>query len=518
MRINTNVESLNAHRNLQGTNNNMRTALERLSSGLRINRAADDAAGLTISEKMRGQISGLNQAVRNAQDGISLIQTAEGALEETHNILQRVRELAVQSSNDTNTNEDRQAIQEEVDQLAAEITRIAETTEFNTQELLDGTFDGIFHIGANAGQNVDLSVDNMSANDLGVADRGNAQFQLEIADHDNFDAGDTPLDDTDGYYELEVVDHGESIKVGDYTDDFSGYAQYSLQDADGTVYAVSSDGEDYYFVESDTSYTIDQLAEKAKTDSADVDFFTGTGEAVEFDEPVTSGVVSFDVVEAGDDHQLENIRATGTIEFEEGMSMSSGEYTYITSDGDIEDAAEEAGLLPDGEGMSSDWKHGALVNADGELVAVQNSENEFFLAEELSLTQGTSDGGNDRVDHVFETEHFSDGDTITIAAEGGIDVSNQAAADSAISVIDNAIDAVSSQRSELGALQNRLEHTISNLGVASENLTAAESRIRDADMANEMMNFTRLQILQEAGTAMMAQANMNPQSVLQLLG
>ncbi|NLP37362.1 MAG: flagellin, partial [Firmicutes bacterium] len=169
MRINNNLMALNTHRQLGLGNTAAAKSMEKLSSGYRINRAGDDAAGLAISEKMRGQIRGLTQASRNAQDGISLIQTAEGALNETHAILQRMRELAVQSATDTNTNVDRNEIQAEIDQLAAELTRIAETTEFNTQNLLGGMFKAKFHIGANQGQNVDLEINSMSAAALEVA-------------------------------------------------------------------------------------------------------------------------------------------------------------------------------------------------------------------------------------------------------------------------------------------------------------------------------------------------------------
>ena len=179
MRINNNIMALNAHRQLGINQTNASKSMERLSSGMRINRAGDDAAGLAISEKMRGQIRGLKQASRNAQDGISLIQTAEGALNETHAILQRMRELAVQASTDTNTEVDRGEIQKEIDQLAGEITRIADTTEFNTQTLLDGKFNSIFHIGANQGQNVNLEINAMDAASLKV------HGEIHVFSHDN---------------------------------------------------------------------------------------------------------------------------------------------------------------------------------------------------------------------------------------------------------------------------------------------------------------------------------------------
>lgn len=272
MRIANNLMAMNAHRQLVINQGGIGKSIEKLSSGLRINRAGDDAAGLAISEKMRSQIRGLRQASRNAQDGISLIQTAEGALNEAHAILQRMRELAVQSANDTNTDDDRAELQKEVDQLIEELDRIANNTEFNTKKLLDGTFSGAqIHIGANADQTLTVTIGNLTAG----------------------------------------------------------------------------------------------------TDGLDV---------------------------------------------------------------------------------------------------------------------------------------------------AGVDIATQTGANTAIDTIDAAITKLSGERSSLGAIQNRLEHTIANLDNAAENLQAAESRIRDVDMAYEMMNFTKFQILQQASTAMLAQANLAPQSVLQLLG
>ncbi|WP_312651510.1 flagellin Hag [Proteiniclasticum sp.] len=287
MRINNNISAMNTYSRLTSAQGAQAKSLEKLSSGLRINRAGDDAAGLAISEKMRGQIGGLNQSVRNAQDGISLIQTAEGALNETHSILNRMRELAVQSANDTNTSDDRVEIQKEVNELAKEVTRIANDTEFNTQNLLDGvnTTGFNFQVGANADQKVNIIIGKMDATSLGVA--------------------------------------------------------------------------------------------------------------------------------------------TGT----------------------------------------------AAANA-------------------------------------------STPATVT----AGIDVSTHTLSNTAITNIDTAIKTVSGERSKLGAMQNRLDHTINNLTTTSENLTAAESRIRDVDMAKEMMNFTKNNILNQASTAMLAQANQMPQGVLQLLG
>ncbi|WP_027965381.1 flagellin [Halalkalibacillus halophilus] len=330
MIINNNIPAMNTYRQMGQNQNDMQSSMEKLSSGLRINRAGDDAAGLAISEKMRAQINGLDQASRNAQDGISLIQTAEGALDESHSILQRMRELAVQSSNDTNVEVDRQELQKEMDQLSGELSRIADNTQFNTQDLLNGEFDATFHIGANEGQNIDISIEDMGAQALGVA--------------------------------LEANDSNE------------------LVDSAGNTVA-----------------------------------------------------------------------------------------TFVTEETDVDgNVTKEAGYYV-GDGTGDD----------------------LFLAADEALEEGNSTG---------------------------ISISSQETADSAISTINDAIETVSSQRSELGAVQNRLEHTISNLDNASENLSAAESRIRDADMASEMMEMTRANILSQASQSMLAQANQQPQSVLQLLG
>ncbi|WP_010278701.1 flagellin N-terminal helical domain-containing protein [Paenibacillus senegalensis] len=336
MIINHNISALNTHRQLGVNTGNSAKNLEKLSSGYRINRAGDDAAGLAISEKMRGQIRGLEMASKNAQDGISLIQTAEGALTETHSILQRMRELAVQAASDTNEDIDREKLQAEVNELAAEVTRISTDTEFNNQKVLDGSFSNkTFHIGANSGQNIKLSIGDMSADILGV----------------------------------------------------------------GKAYTV------------------------------------------------TAGA------NAGDPTQL--IGADGTT---------------VLGTWQDEDATDPDNVLPAGY-----YNAGTLV-----------------LAAEENLAAGTK-------------------------GAIGVDISSQETADAAITTINNALNVVSNERAKLGANQNRLEHTINNLGATAENLTAAESRIRDVDMAKEMMEFTKNNILTQAAQAMLAQANQQPQGVLQLL-
>lgn len=365
MRINNNLMAMNTHRQLGIATTGGAKSMEKLSSGFRINRAGDDAAGLAISEKMRGQIRGLTQASRNAQDGISLIQTAEGALNETHAILQRMRELAVQSSTDTNTGVDRGNLQDEIDQLSKEITRIAETTQFNTMNLLDGKFTGKkFHIGANEAQDVTMEISDMASKALAVDGKA---YELTF---DN----------------LVIKGRDENIKIT--TTD---------PGASGDALSAKVSGNDY------------------------------------------------------------------------SVSLASG-----STIADVKKALEDLGL-------------------------------EVSLASGVVGTSGAT-----------ATAAATLGSGTTISGVG-INISSQTSASESITTINNALEKVSKERSKLGAMQNRLEHTIKNLDTSAENLQASEARIRDVDMAKEMMEQTKQNILQQASTAMLAQANQAPQTVLQLL-
>ncbi|AEG14677.1 flagellin domain protein [Desulfofundulus kuznetsovii DSM 6115] len=419
MIINHNIAALNTYRQLSTNNILANKSLEKLSSGLRIVRAGDDAAGLAISEKMRAQIRGLNMAAKNAQDGISLIQTAEGALNETHSILQRMRELAVQSASDTNIATDRAEIQKEVDQLAQELARIGNTTEFNTQKLLNGTFKGTFQIGANENQNLSLQINDMRGFALGVV-------------------GDVTYTATGT-----VTNTNSSFSDGTYTVKYdSASSKYQLVDSNGLVIATSSDGKTYT-----------ATADATSTDK------------IAFNDKVISGTITIDTTKA---------EATGTATVD-NKRLEAGTYTLDATNKKLMDSTGQV------IGTSTDGTK--YVDAAG---------NELF-------TLGATLSGN-----------------ITLEVKG-VDVSSQQAANTAITTINNAIEKVSAERSKLGAYQNRLEHTINNLGTASENLSAAESRIRDIDMAKEMMEYTKLSILQQAATAMLSQANQQPQMVLQLL-
>ncbi len=386
MRINHNISALNAWRSMSETQYTMSKTLEKLSSGLRINRAGDDAAGLAISEKMRGQIRGLDMAVKNAQDAISLIQTAEGALTEVHSILQRMRELAVQAASDTNTNVDRNQIQAELNQLREEIDRIARTTEFNTMKLLDGKIESF-----------------RSSPDAKVVTAGNINLKLSAVSSAA----------SEGTYVIEVgqLDGSETSPLD---------VKITLFKADGISTTIAT---------------------------------IGAGSA-----------------------------ALGNITFKWDTKVIS--------------LADFGGALPTGEVVDS---------------AVVRVEAMNTVASQLVFQIGANEGHN----------MLAGIDDMRAAAMGlttsSLVVTDQNSAERAIMVVDAAIHKVSSARAQLGAIQNRLEHTISNLGVAAENLTAAESRIRDADMAKEMMAFTKQQILMQSSMAMLAQANTQPQTVLQLM-
>lgn len=369
--INQNITALNAFRNLSQTQGAMSKSLERLSSGLRINRAADDAAGLAISEGLRAQIGGLNVAVRNTQDGISVVQTAEGALTETHSILQRLRNLAVQSSNDSNDTQSRKAINEEATALTAELTRIADKTTFNNVKLLDGNYT-------------------------------NKEFQVGYA------AGDT--------ISVNIV---SKVAQG----------ATSTWDAPATTAATAT------FAVGGVSVTTGALT--ASTNPTDIAT------------------------------QLNNDAA-----------FASAFAASVTTDGKLEVRAKDSNLT------GTITVTGGLGAADTS-VAATSTGNGGFSAAALGL------------------------DTLDLSTKEG--------AKTALTALDDAIRGVSTSRASLGALQNRFEHTINNINVAIENLTASESRIRDTDMASEMVSFTRAQILSQAGTAMLAQANQIPQNVLALL-
>ena len=444
MIINHNMSALNAHRNMNINNTAAGKSMEKLSSGLRINRAGDDAAGLAISEKMRGQIRGLTQASRNASDGISLIQTAEGALNETHNILQRMRELAVQSANDTNVDTDRQAIQSEMDALNEEINRISESTQFNNQNLLDGSFSAKFQIGANGGQNLKVEIGAMDAASLGLN-----SSSTKIA--------------TDATATKAQGNAAKDVAAGSYTVK----GTEVLNEKNEVVGKIERNGNESVIT------------------------FTGTGDAaadakIEFEENIKDGstfTIDKAIDAAGNNTPVITYEVEGNLS-DAGKALSAGNYEIK---GNV--------VLKDGVEVGS-------FDAGAKKITMNNIKDANGAALKIEAT-----------DLGLEND-LAAGHTFSI---NGASVSTADAASGTIETVNRAIENVSTQRANLGAVQNRLEYTISNLDNTAENLTSAESTLRDVDMAKEMMEYSKNNILNQAAQAMISQANQQPQNVLQLL-
>ncbi|MFJ7831961.1 flagellin [Peribacillus sp. NPDC097284] len=446
MIINHNIAALNTHRQLSSASGAQSKSMEKLASGLRINRAGDDAAGLAISEKMRGQIRGLDQASRNSQDGISMIQTAEGALNETHDILQRMRELAVQASNDTNTSDDRAEIQKEVNQLTSEVTRIGNNTEFNTKKVINGDMTGG---GAGATQESQTLTFDSSEFTAGAA-HSNVELKIggenyTLAFSESTAAGLAP-----------TIDSGaKTITVG-------------IQDAVGQI-------------GTDVAGALNLLKGSDPNNSLNQFDITSTGTTITI-----------------------AAKSTGTFAGEAGKDSIK-----LTS-GVLAEKLASNGTGANGNGGTANLQIGA--NADQQ---ISISISDMRALENLKISSTSANGSHGVVSGAsFTSTGLTDDSGST---EYALDVSTAAKATKAITVMDNAIKTVSQERSKLGAYQNRLEHTINNLNTSSENLTAAESRVRDVDMAKEMMNQTKNSILSQAAQAMLAQANQQPQGVLQLL-
>ena len=457
--INTNIMSLNAQRNLNASQGDMATSLERLSSGLRINSAKDDAAGLAISERFTAQINGLDQAQRNANDGISLAQTAEGALSESGNILQRIRELAVQSANDTNSESDRQALNNEVLELTSELNRIANTTEFNGAGVLDGTLEEmVFQVGANQGQTIEMDGIDARARSIGMRLGESGENVSREGLTEALDANDLSV-------------NGYSVNLANVDTENGGRAMNQITEAIAGRYA-------------DTGVQ----AERANSAEVSLDYTAPAEETSIVVNDVEISVAGGASAEAAANAINSRAGQTGVSAREEGGEV------VLESDGvDIEVAgagAEEMFGVGDG-GLEGSWYRGIeLVTSPGGQLEVGGD-----TADELALLQG--DMSDRRMSEV--------------------DVLSRESASEGLRTIDQALQMVNEARSELGATQNRFESTVSNLSVTSENLGAARSRIADADFAAETAEMTRTQILQQAGTSMLAQANQMPQNVLSLL-
>ncbi len=444
--INTNLFSLNAQRNLNTTQGSLQTSLERLSSGLRINSASDDAAGLAIAERFTSQIRGLNQAIRNSNDGISFSQTAEGALSTATDALQRVRELAVQSANDTNSSTDRQALNNEVQQLIAEVNRISNSTQFNGQNILDGTASTlVFQVGAN--QNQTISVGGVDARGSTLGANVSVSGSIEQAGID------------------------AAVAANDLT----------VQGVAVDLSALSA-----------TEATTTQVANAINTVTAT------TGVQAQINTTVTTGPL---------------VNATGDVTVNGVALTLAGDATDIDT---INNFSAQTGVTASGA-------NGAIIlsNTNGSTIEIDAGAGLGAAAQSvqagitLSAAVGTTPVVGGTAPAVLSGNALGAGGADQTA--NGISILTQADSNAALLTVDAALQQINTLRSELGSVQTRFESTISNLQITVENLTAARSRIQDADFAAETANLTRSQILQQAGLAIVSQANSLPQNVLSLL-
>jgi len=500
--VNTNLLALNGQRNLNRSAGGVSTALQRLSSGLRINSAKDDAAGLAISSRMTSQIRGLNQAVRNANDGISVAQVAEGALQEVTNALQRIRELSVQSANDTNSTSDRASLQAEVSQLQSEITRISSTTEFNGTKVLNGSFTNAkFQVGFRANQTINISIGDTATNKIGnntvTGDSNDATGMNSVtaaaADVDGGTGTVTTANRAAGQTLTVSGSIGQdsvTVSAGDTAAEIAS----AVNDKTSTTGVTASARTTATLSTISTGATTLSLAGDGGTLVAISAATTGTGSGLDplvqaiNDVSSTTGIVaerSGDTITltngSGSDIAIQDvtIAGTGTLVF---TGANSGDATQTLGGATSTDSAVVGGTVT------------------------------FASEKSFSVSSSVAKGAGSVVDAAATTAVGS-----SLAAVSSINIGTQTGANDALNILDGALAFVNSVRGDLGAVQNRFTSTIANLQNVSENVSAARSRILDADFASETSNLTKNQILQQAGISVLAQANQLPSSVLSLL-
>ena len=497
--INTNIPSLTAQRNLNSSQSEASTALQRLSSGLRINSAKDDAAGLAISSRLTTQVQGLNQAVRNANDGISLAQTAEGALGETTNILQRMRELSIQSANSTNSASDRKALQAEVNELKSEIDRIASNTTFNDVNLLDGTFTSkSFQVGANAGETISVSIEGAGTEDLGnyTVSGVNATIDSGTASTSNA-AANAAGSNT-------IAAQTLSVSSG------IGSADIAVSAGDSAFDIAAAINEE----EGATGVTADAIT-KATLGSLSADgtvtlTLTSGGSEATISAAVTTGDLSTLASAINDVSGTTGITAevdggTITLTQADGKDIGVQDFASDTANSTLSVSAVNAnGTAVDPEVLTENTATTDSTIVSGYLTF--NSSDSFSVSSSVANTAGS-------VLNVAANTSVGSSQ----AKLASVDISTAEGAEAALNILDASLEAVNGIRASLGATQNRFESTISNLSTTAENLTAARSRIQDADFAQETATLARAQVLQQAGISVLSQANAAPQNVLALL-
>lgn len=477
--VNTNIASLNTQRNLTSSSNSLATSMQRLSTGSRINSAKDDAAGLQISNRLTNQINGLNQATRNANDGISLAQTAEGAMQQSTNILQRIRDLAVQSANGSNSDADRAALQKEVSAQQAELTRISDTTTFGGRKLLDGSFGTTsFQIGSNAYETIDVTLKDTSSTALGsnhIGSNGSTANATVagVAKKDNAFTADQ---------KITIVGSGKSEDV-------------TLAAADSAKSVADK-----------INGKIPGLTATART-VAEASITQEDGKTV--DTELTVG---------GNKVKLVGVTSTEDLA---NQINSNASKLGITAN---YDSANNKVVLTSATGETIGFGANSAASAAGMTLASRGSDGKATAAATINGTDGAKAIGQVSLD---SPTSFALSGTGTAAVFGeqtskldkvsDVDISTADGAQKALAVIDQALANIDSQRADLGAVQNRFDNTISNLTNIAENATSARSRIKDTDYAAETANLSKNQVLQQAGTAILAQAKQLPQSVLSLL-
>jgi flagellin len=491
--INSNINSLTAQRNLGSSQLALSSAIQRLSSGLRINSAKDDAAGLAITERFTSQIRGLNQAARNANDGISLAQTAEGAMKSASDILQRVRELAVQSSNSTNSASDRAALNQEVTQLVSELDRVAQSTEFNGQKLLDGTFGTAkYQVGANANQTIVAATANMRTTVYGNNKAVGAGVSAAAA------ATSAPVNGVTGNGTLAISGGlgGASVTVAASETTKATADKINALTATTGVAATARTMAELTFG-SAGGYTLDLKGDNS------------VAESVSFSLSATSGADALSAAvqainekssKTGITAELNTAQSGIVLTNNTGNDIVVGKASAIANGG----AASVQKLYVDTAGAFA-YATGAVALGSAAGTGSYTTVSGYLTLDSEKSFSATATGTN-----------VNPGAS-TLKKVSDLDISTYAYAQDALKTVDSALQFISGERAKLGALQSRFETSISALQISSENMSAARSRIQDADFAMETANLSRAQILQQAGTAMVAQANQLPQGVLQLL-
>ncbi len=522
--INTNIASLNAQQNLTNSGLSLQTSLQRLSSGLRINSAKDDAAGLAISDRFTTQINGLNQAIQNANDGISLAQTADGALQEVTNNLQRIRQLAVQAANATNSTSDRQSLDAEVQQRIAEITRIATQTSFNNRNVLDGTFGNAqFQVGANVGQTISVGLNtSASANAIGsfVNSAGN-QVTNTVASTGSTIAGYTLATSAASY----VGVNGTAFNGSNFT--INGTAvqaavssatntQQSSDSAYAAAQAINATNINGVTASADTKLTFNKLS---SGNFLDLTYGSGNTSSIGY----TLNINGQDVYSTGAQTGTLHVTVDTAVQAINQYSTTTGVVASKDTTGNLVlEAADGRNIQvkeTNTDTVGAGTNNNTLATVFGTSAATVDSasiagnSSTLTYRGQVTLTSGAAVnlGGT------IATAGFTSSVLNASGALSSQSVSTVAGANNTILSVDSALTAIDTLRGTFGAIQNRFQSTIANLGTSTQNLSAARSRVQDADFAAETSNLTRAQILQQAGTSILAQANALPQGVLKLL-